>query len=192
LNQSTALIIVFTLQYTAPDTRTISNIIGLLLLIFFAKKYDESIRTNITKYSQIVSLFFERLTHKINASNSEPHLKFNIHSLFYALHGLFYKTPKTVLKFRIVLPLNSYRTKFGNELSLDTIYKSKFVDLPISQPDQLEQTLKEYHEEDIIPLFEEIINVFSELKKSQAEKILPLSASGIHMTKLLKVLKMPK
>lgn len=161
-------------------------------MIFFAKKYDESIRTNITKYSQIVSLFFERLTHKINASNSEPHLKFNIHSLFYALHGLFYTTPKTVLKFRIVLPLNSYRTKFGNELSLDTIYKSKFVDLPISQPDQLEQTLKEYHEEDIIPLFEEIINVFSELKKSQAEKILPLSASGIHMTKLLKVLKMPK
>jgi len=171
-------------------------------LIFFAKKYDESIRTNITKYSQIVSLFFERLTHKINASNSEPHLKFNIHSLFYALHGLFYTTPKTVLKFRIVIPLirncfeesftNSYKTKFGNELSLDTIYKSKFVDLPISQPDQLEQTLKEYHEEDIIPLFEEIINVFSEFKKSQAEKILPLSASGIHMTKLLKVLKMPK
>ena len=209
----------FTLQYTAPDSNTISNIIGSLLSIFFAKKFDESIRSNLTKYSQTISAFFEKLTQNIHATDSIPHLKFNTHNLFTALQGVFYATPKIVanaddlerLLFsqmarvfsdRITLPLNrkcfeesfmsTYRAKFGNELSMDNVYKSMFLDLSISQPDQLDQTYTEYHEEEIIAPFEKIINEFCETKKTQTEKILPLAASGVHMARLIRVLKLPR
>ncbi|EAY17883.1 Dynein heavy chain family protein [Trichomonas vaginalis G3] len=208
---------VYTLNYTKPDTAVLTTIISSIYQVYFAK-FDEFVRTNISKVSNALCLFYERLVQNIPKKDGHPHYTFSLHDLFRSISGVFYTHHKSLSNsdsfirliyseiFRVFgdriidqvdrkhfdeAVLYSIKSKIGVDMNLDTINQTFFCDLNISNSDNLKQSYTEYKEEEIIENLQNIINEFNNAKRMQSETILPLRASGIHLARMIKVLKRP-
>ena len=209
----------YTLQYTAPDSNTIANIIGSMYHIFFGKTFDDKIVQNSNKYGQTLAMFYEKISANMNVTDITPQLKFSLHDLFRVVRSMFYVTPmiamipeelETILfsevarafRDRITLPGNiktytdslssAMKTKLAKDSNPESFTDKLFADLTISFPEHVDQRFSEYNEEKIKDQLEIILLSITKSKKSQTEMILPLVSSGLHLTRLVKILKRPR
>lgn len=207
----------YTINYTKPDTTVLTQIISSIYSVYFAK-FDEGVRTSVSKVAAALTMFYEKLATNIPKKDGHPHYLFSMHDLFRATYGVFYVNAKTITTQEMFLRLvfseifrtfgdriidsvdrkyfedsliMSIKTKVGVDMSLDTINQSFFADLSISNADNLKQNYQDLKEEDIINQLGSIITEITNAKRIQSETILPLRASGIHLARMMKVLKRP-